>query len=252
MPDILTFRLYAPLAAMGGVAVGEQRDGWDRPARSAILGLIAACLGIERRDEAAHARLERDYGLALLVEHAGPTLIDYHTAQVPPARRGVRYATRAQELADRRNLGTILTRRAYRPDLVVLGAVWLREPASVSAQWALSDLKAAMERPHFTPYLGRKSCPLGLPLAPRIATAVDAVAALLTRRADHDEAAQHQGLMPRRRTEPIIALDAKDAAGYPERIRIDRRRDSPASRTRWQFMLRDEAILRLPEPPPCS
>src|SRR3954452_22752570 len=86
MTDILTFALAAPLAAMGEIAVGERRGSWTRPGRSAVLGLIAACLGIDRDDEEAHAALESGYGLALRLQSLGPLLADYHTAQVPPAR----------------------------------------------------------------------------------------------------------------------------------------------------------------------
>ncbi len=241
MPAVLTFRLYAPLGAMGGVAVGEQRDGWDRPARSALLGLIAACLGIERADEAAHQDLARHYRLAQLVAHAGPPLIDYHTAQMPPTRRGVRHATRAAELASK-PLNTVLTRRAYRPDVLVLGAVAER----VAPRWTLAAIAAAMERPGFAPYLGRKSCPLGLKLAPRVTEAADVIAALLDRHADADEARLHDRLLPRRRPEPVIALDADAADGCAGVLRIERRRDALASRARWQFDLRDEAVMRLP------
>lgn len=249
MQQILTFRLYAPLGAMGGVAVGEQRDGWDRPGRSAVLGLIAACLGLDRADEAAHQALERDYGLGLLVENAGPVLIDYHTAQVPPARRGVRYATRAEELDDRQALGTILSRRAYRTDVLVLGAVWER----AAARWPLNVLAEAMRCPQFAPHLGRKSCPLGLPLAARVGPAADPVAALHARRAEPAEAALHVQLLPRRRNEPLLALDAADVpAGHPDRLRTERRRDALLSRARWQFGLRDETVLRVSEPPSCS
>ncbi len=249
MQQILTFRLYAPLGAMGGVAVGEQRDGWDRPGRSAVLGLTAACLGLDRTDEAAQQALEQGYGVGLLIEHAGPVLIDYHTAQVPPARRGIRYATRAEELADRQALGTILSRRAYRADVLVLGAVWER----AAPRWPLTALAEAMQCPRFTPYLGRKSCPLGLPLAPRIEPAADPVAALRARRAEPAEAILHAQILPWRRNEPLLALDAADVpVGYPGLLRTERRRDALASRARWQFDLRDEAVLRLLEPPPCS
>ncbi len=249
MQSILTFRLYAPLGAMGGVAVGEQRDGWDRPGRSAVLGLIAGCLGLDRADEAAHQALERDYGLGLLIEHVGPVLIDYHTAQVPPSRRGVRYATRADELADRHALGTILSRRAYRADALVLGAVWER----AAARWPLDALADAMRCPVFTPYLGRKSCPLGLPLAPRIALAAGPVAALAGRRADPIEADLLRRLLPRRRNDPMLVLDVADVpASSPDLLRTERRRDSLLSRARWQFDLRDEAVLRWEEPLPCS
>ena len=45
-----------------------------------------------------------------------------------------------------------------------------------------------MNRPGFVPYLGRKSCPLGLPLAPLIETAADAPAALEARHRTGPEA----------------------------------------------------------------
>ena len=42
MPAFLLFSLWAPLAAMGDVAVGERRTGLERPGKSAVLGLVAA------------------------------------------------------------------------------------------------------------------------------------------------------------------------------------------------------------------
>jgi CRISPR system Cascade subunit CasD len=248
MPEILTFRLYAPLAAMGGVAVGEQRDGWMRPGRSALLGLIGACLGLDRANEDAQMALATFYRLGMLVLSSGPTLIDYHTAQMPSARRGVRYATRADELADRRTLNTVLTRRAYRPDLLALVAV----VADEGPRWPLAAIAAAMRTPVFTPYLGRKSCPLGLPLAPAVTEAVRLAAALAARAADPEEAALHNRLLPRRpHGDPVLAVPPQDA-GTGERLRTERRRDWPRSRRRWQFDLREEAVLRWPLEPPCS
>jgi CRISPR system Cascade subunit CasD len=248
MPEILTFRLYAPFASMGGVAVGEQRDGWMRPGRSALLGLIGACLGIDRADEDAQAALATFYHLGMLVLSSGPTLIDYHTAQTPSARRGVRYATRADELADRHTLNTVLTRRAYRPDLLALIAV----AADRSPRWPLAAIAAAMRTPVFTPYLGRKSCPLGLPLAPAVTEAASLAAALAARAADPREAALHKRLLSRQpHRDPVLAVPPQDA-DTGERLRTERRRDWPRSRRRWQFDLREEAVLRWPLEVPCS
>ena len=136
MPEFLTFALAAPLAAMGDIAVGERRGGWDRPGRSAVLGLVAACLGLTREDEAAHAALESGYGLALCRQRLGPLLADYHTAQVPPRQRGRRFATRAEELAAQ-DFETILSRRDYRTDFLVLGALWQRS----GARWPLEQIR---------------------------------------------------------------------------------------------------------------
>ena len=144
-------------------------------------------------------------------------------------------------------LNTILSRRDYRSGAWHLGALWPREP---SPRWSLAELAAAMEHPVFTPCLGRKSCPLGLPLAPRIAEASDPAEALLHRRDTGPEAGLTDGRRKLRDSladapgEPVIVLDAADVAPGDVRLRrIELRRDQPRSRRRWQFDLREEAVL---------
>lgn len=256
MPDILTFALVAPLASFGGLAVGERRSGWDRPGRSAVLGLIAACLGLERTDEAAQAALTAQYGLALLCHAPGRLLADFHTAQVPPAKGKRRFATRAEELAAGA-LNTILSRRDYRSGAWHLAALW---PRVATPRWPLADLAAAMRQPRFVPYLGRKSCPLALPLAPEVSDAADAVAALLARHDAGPEARVgnlRDALTGPAEGEVVIALDAPlpdsrpGDPGHvtdadPRRRRIELRRDQPRSRGRWQFDLRKELVLGVP------
>jgi len=246
MPTYLTFALVAPLASFGGIAAGERRSGWDRPARSAVLGLVGACLGVRRDDDAAQAALAEEYGLALFCHAPGRLLADYHTTQVPSTQRGRRFATRAQELAAP-ELNTILSRRDYRSGAWHLGAMWPR----VAPRWPLEALVAAMEQPVFTPSLGRKSCPLGLPLAPRVIEATDPAAALLNRHTTGPEAHLPDGSRRMLRDsladapgEPVVVLDAADIARDDPRLRrIELRRDQPRSRRRWQFDLREEAVL---------
>jgi CRISPR system Cascade subunit CasD len=235
--DFLTCMLAAPIGAMGALAVGERRGTWERPGRSAVLGLVAACLGLEREDEAAHQALEAGYGMALRVERVGPLLADYHTAQVPPQRRGRVFRTRREELAVP-DLGTILSRRDYRAEVVVFVALWSRKAAP---RWSLETLGEAMQHPLFVPYLGRRACPLMLPLAPEIEPASDPAAALAAR-AERDRGLQLLGLQPL--TDPIVTLDVADARQFnlPHR-RVELRRDALASRQRWQFNLREEAVL---------
>jgi CRISPR system Cascade subunit CasD len=236
MSEFLTFALAAPLAAMGEIAVGERRGSWDRPGRSAILGLVAACLGLAREDEAAHASLESGYGLALRRQRLGPLLADYHTTQVPPRQRGRRFATRAEELSAE-TLETILSRRDYRTDVLVLAALWPR----TGARWPLEEVEAALNSPHYTPYFGRKSCPLMLPLAARRQEAADPAAALASRAANGSE--------PERQTfrssQPaVVTMSAADARKFGLQFRhIEMRRDAVTSRRRWQFGLREDAIL---------
>jgi CRISPR system Cascade subunit CasD len=110
-----------------------------------------------------------------------------------------------------------------------------------------------MHQPSFVPYLGRKSCPLGLPLGPQINDATDAPAALLERHRSGPEALLKapsgralRGILADPPAETIIVLDADDpaiaAAGWLHR-RTEFRRDQPRSRRRWQFDLREEAVL---------
>ena len=236
MTAFLTFAIAAPIAAMGELAVGERRATWDRPGRSAVLGLIAACLGLERDDETAHADLETGFGLALRVQRMGALLADYHTAQVPPARRGRRFATRAEELAADA-LETILSRRDYRVDALVLAALWQRD----NARRELADIERAMRAPRFTPYFGRKSCPLMLPLAPLSTEAADPVAALAHRA---ETGPDPERRLARSAIPAMVAMTASDAEHFRLPIlRTERRRDAVASRRRWQFGLRDEAIV---------
>ena len=84
-----------------GRDVGESRGSWDRPSRSAILGLLGAALGITREDQAGHDALDAGYGIAIRLDSAGTTLSDYHTAQTvaASAMRKARPRTRAQLLA---------------------------------------------------------------------------------------------------------------------------------------------------------
>jgi CRISPR system Cascade subunit CasD len=236
--EVLTFALVAPMASFGDVAVGERRSGWDRPARSAVLGLIGACLGLERADASGQAALSEGYGVALLCRSPGRLLADYHTAQVPPTRRGRRFATRAEEL-DAPDLGTVLTRRDYRVGAWHLGAVTAR----AGARWTLAALAGAMERPVFTPYLGRKSCPLGLPLAPVVAEAADVVAALEQRHAEGREASFAKRLKVEDATLRVVLDSDAFAQGHPRHRRTEWRRDVPLSRERWQFGLRAEAVI---------
>nr|WP_283949847.1 type I-E CRISPR-associated protein Cas5/CasD [Limobrevibacterium gyesilva] len=236
----MVFVLHGPMAAFGGVAVGERRGGEMRPGRSALLGLLSAALGIERTAAATHAAMERGYGVAVRVDAPGVALSDYHTAQVPPARRGEHHATRRAEL-DARPLETILSRREYRTDSLYTVAAWARAEAPVP----LADLADALLRPNFTLSIGRKSCPLGLPPGPVVVAAADPLAAMEARPVPIPE----QIVRSRLRARPVTL--ATDLDGIPDGIPprwIETRRDSIASRDRWQFSLRQEAVIGLPLP----
>ena len=49
--EYLLFRLYGPLASWGEIAVGESRHTAAYPGKAALIGLLAAALGIRRDEE---------------------------------------------------------------------------------------------------------------------------------------------------------------------------------------------------------
>jgi CRISPR system Cascade subunit CasD len=175
--DYLVFQLQAPLSAWGETAVGEFRPTANYPSESALLGLLAAALGIRREEEDVHAALRRGYGFAIGVLSSGRLLRDYHTAQVPGrvSLKNRPHNSRRDELnLPKDEFNTILSTRDYRQDAASLVAVQARE----GSPYVLSDVAQALAKPRFTLYLGRKACPPALPLNPQIIVAEHALAAL--------------------------------------------------------------------------
>lgn len=172
MAEFLTFRLYAPLQSWGDVSPGENRTTWTGPSRSALAGLIGAALGLRREDPELSAL---HLGLRFAVRHEGRKvrqLVDFHTAQTP---HGIGFRiNRGTELSEVKagNGGTILSDRYYLQDAVFAVAAW-----SVSGI-SLDRLRRALSCPAFMLYLGRKSCPLALPLGAVIIDSETAAAAL--------------------------------------------------------------------------
>ena len=233
----LTFTLYAPMCSCGEVAVGERRMSWARPGRSAVLGLVAAAKGILRSDSARHNELESGLYYAVCTDAPGRPFVDYHTTQSgQPIRRQV-FRTRREELGASSKVHTVLSVREWRADALYRVALWLRPRSSVD----LRDLLDALRSPAFVLYLGRKSAPLGLPLDPQIVEADDVLGALATRKTNPEESAllDRIGWSPRQMVQ--LACDG-DAPGVPDGSRQERRRDSVASRERWQFADRIERV----------
>ncbi|MEN8264531.1 MAG: type I-E CRISPR-associated protein Cas5/CasD [Nitrospirota bacterium] len=165
--DYLLFQLYGPLASWGEIAVGESRHTAVYPSKSALLGLLAASLGIRRDEEQKQQALAEGYQFAVKVLSTGQLLRDYHTVQVPDSTGSVCYRTRRDELIiGRSRLGTILSSREYRCDAFSLVAVKPLE----AVPYTLAKLAEHLREPRFHLYLGRKSCPLAVPLNPRIKT----------------------------------------------------------------------------------
>ncbi|MBF0494581.1 MAG: type I-E CRISPR-associated protein Cas5/CasD [Candidatus Omnitrophica bacterium] len=229
MMKYLLFRLYGPMSSWGDIAVGEIRPSFTHPSKSAILGLVAAALGIKRNEEEKHRSLAKALGFAVLVESAGFPLFDYHTAQVPSGKEN--YRTRRQELwGDRSDLNTILSTRDYRVDGLYTTILWVKK----HCEFDLDRITVKLRQPDFILYLGRKSCPVALPLEAQTVDAeslVDAVGKV--RFLDMVPLGfKHSG-------HRNLYWDDDGTAGI-EQHNIFERRDFPLSRGRWQFDTRKE------------
>ncbi|MHB1013907.1 MAG: type I-E CRISPR-associated protein Cas5/CasD [Desulfurivibrionaceae bacterium] len=229
MAEYLIFRLYGPLVAWGDIAVGEYRPSFAHPSKSAIIGLLAAALGIRRDEEERQKSLAESCSFAVRVDAMGILLRDYHTTQVPSARKGVTHYTRRSELAVD-DLNTILSSRDYRCDAAYTVAINMFEDVQAHT---VQELAAALQKPAFTLFLGRKSCPLALPLQPRIVNAATLREAIETATFDDE-------LSDIMVAGPAAVFWEDDGESGLERQQVITRRDVPISRKRWQFGERRE------------
>lgn len=251
MREYLIFQLYGPLASWGDIAVGEDRRSDLIPTKSAILGLITAAIGLKRPDtvqsemeradlEEQHKLFAKRYGVAARLDAVGIPIIDYHTSEVPS---GKGYATRRDEVLAILNQkksgvpfkGTVLSRREYRQDVFCAVAIWGLQKTFYS----LTSIRSKLLEPTFLLYLGRKACPLSLPLDPKIvsaATMEDAMSRICyPPRPDY----LFKRLAPKGRSLFVWDYEAEAETNLTPMQTIIRR-DEVHSRLRWQFSTRRE------------
>ena len=173
MQGFLILRLEGPMQAWGTHTYEDFRPSNLYPTRSGLLGLLGACLGLERGDPEGQAQLAASVEFTVRIDgmvarpgadkpvtKPGIKLPDYHT--VREARR-VNRAPREGE--------TIQTWREYLFDAAFTVAVGTRPDAPVS----LERIAEALRHPCYTPVLGRRSCP---PTRPLLEGNVDTTTAL--------------------------------------------------------------------------
>ena len=248
----LLFQLYGPLASWGDIAVGEVRPSADRPSKSALLGLVAAALGLRREQEDDHRRLAASLRFACRLDHAGTYLHDYHTVQIPEGKGARGLATRADELAYD-NVGTLLSYRDYYADVRAVACLW--ETPGVERYQPLEAFADHLRRPCFQLYLGRKACPPALPLMPYVdeeaenwKDALDRAAARYRLRLDcllgHPQHLE-RATAPLQDDPVRYFWEGDDHAGLDDHRMEVERWDTPGSRTHWQFRPRREHMTTL-------
>ncbi|MTH95098.1 type I-E CRISPR-associated protein Cas5/CasD [Roseibium sp. RKSG952] len=212
MRPYLVFSLTATLGAMGELAGHERRGSLVWPGRSAILGLLGAALGIKRGgDFTALDQLE----LAVAVFDPGTPMRDYHTVETVPTAAAKRPNSRPEALmAARRKTNTTITLRDYRAGVLYGIAVWGD---------GLDKLAAALERPKFTLYLGRKSCPLAAPPGAKVVDSESPEAALEQLELPPWRRLDHNG----RPATARVLIAGADTGHWVN--------DVPRDRSRWHF-----------------
>jgi len=161
----LVFHLTGPMEGWGTVAVGTFRPTRRHPTKSAIVGVVSASLGFERDDARIHS-LFVDYEYAVISSGKETEMSDFATVESSEPDKGelfTRLPPRALELSsEKRN--TIMVDRRF----ICNGYFTVLMVPKTGAEFSLESIKAALECPHFVPYLGRKSCPLSFPMCPSI------------------------------------------------------------------------------------
>jgi CRISPR system Cascade subunit CasD len=234
MTKYLVFRLYGPMASWGDVAVGTYRPTFDHPSKSAVMGLLAAAIGIRRDEDVKLRKLTESYDFAVRVDASGMMLRDYHTSQVPSSGSGRNkkyFATRKDELAaSQKDMKTILSIRDYYCDAVYSVCLWSK---SDDVPYSLENLAQKLKEPEFVLYLGRKSCPLAMPVDAKVVSGVNIQDVFGTMKIDT--------LLSNLQKDDSMRLywEGGQNAGVPAMHTITRR-DDPLSRRRWQFADRKE------------
>ena len=145
----LLLRLAAPLQSWGTESKFDTRQTCREPSKSGVIGLLACALGIRREDTAALDEL-KNLSFGIRVEQEGQLLMDYQTVKS--------YKEKRDFLADGEPEDAYQTYRYYLADAVFLAAV------SSEDETLIQRLSAALRRPAFPLYLGRRSCPPTLPM----------------------------------------------------------------------------------------
>ncbi|AEB11724.1 type I-E CRISPR-associated protein Cas5/CasD [Marinithermus hydrothermalis] len=133
MPTLL-LRLQGPMQSWGTRSRFDHRDTWPYPTKSGVLGLLAAALGRDRKEDISDLAALR---MGVRVDQKGVLKVDYQTARNVLA-------------ADGRALRDVQSWRYYLSGAAFLAGV-------EGTEELLQQIHQALRNPRFPLYLGRKS-----------------------------------------------------------------------------------------------
>ncbi|GAA4898588.1 type I-E CRISPR-associated protein Cas5/CasD [Streptomonospora salina] len=141
----LVLRLAGPMQSWGEHSAFGHRDTQPHPTRSGLIGLLAAARGIPRGGDLG------DYdtvSFTVRIDRPGDRHVDYHTVGggLPPKRT----VPTAEGKRRGKNQTTVQTWRSY-----LAGAVFT--VAVTGPDTVIDTTAAALQRPHWQPYLGRRA-----------------------------------------------------------------------------------------------
>lgn len=142
--NTLLIRLSAPMQSWGTQSRFTVRDTGLEPSKSGVLGLLCAALGIDREDDASLQPLT-GLRMGVRVDREGLLRMDYHTA------KDVR-------MANGKIKDTELSNRYYLANAVFLVGLESEDLA------LLERIQAALEKPTWALFLGRKAFVPGEPI----------------------------------------------------------------------------------------
>lgn len=136
--------LQGPMQSWADTGFGQIREAGPFPSRAAVLGIVAAALGIPRAGDRLVA-LHDTFRVHVATARDGETRKDYHTVETDPSRNKT------------------LTWRDYHHDAHFVALVQLE--SDTEETW-IDQAVAALRRPKYTAFLGRRACPPTVPLQP--------------------------------------------------------------------------------------
>nr|WP_202519469.1 type I-E CRISPR-associated protein Cas5/CasD [Streptomyces sp. SID1034] len=136
-------RLAGPLQSWGERSAFTHRDSAPFPTRSALIGMFAAAEG---RPRGSSLLPYADLQFTIRVDRPGQRLVDYHTVG-----GGYPDHLTAATSGGKHKGAAVITHRHYLADAVFTVAI-------TGPEKTLTRVTEALARPHWAPFLGRRSC----------------------------------------------------------------------------------------------